>query len=129
MPSFQIAITPKRRAAARFVVKARRALQKAFADEQRASGVTQSELARRIEVNRSVVSRELRGQRDVSLSRIGEYAWAMGYEPKLVFEKPVRADGQNWGGNTTIAPKPAPLPAKDRDEVTMLNERMLEHAS
>ena len=48
MTSFQISVTPSRRAAARFVMRVRRAFQKALAEEGCASGLTQSEIAQRL---------------------------------------------------------------------------------
>ena len=63
MPSFQISVTPSRRAAARFVIRVRRALLKALAEEKARRGLSQSEMARLIGVHRSVIHRELRGQK------------------------------------------------------------------
>lgn len=79
MTSFQIALSPNRRAAARFVGSVRRKLQRAYA----LTGVNQSEIADKLGVHRSVISRQLRGQADLSLSRLGEIAWALGFEPQL----------------------------------------------
>lgn len=79
MASFQISISPSRRAAARFVGKVRRSLQRAFVEENtKDRRLNQSELARRIGVDRSVIHRELRGTKDISMSRVGQLAWAMG---------------------------------------------------
>ena len=75
--SFRSTISPKDQAAGRFVSRVRRELQKALAEEARKRGLTQSDLARTIGVNRSVISRELRG-------RVAEFAWALGRRP--VFE-------------------------------------------
>ncbi len=82
--SFRITISPKDQAAGRFVSRVRRALQKALAEEAQKGGLSQSDLARAIGVNRSVISRELRGHKDLSLSRVAELAWAMGRRP--IFE-------------------------------------------
>lgn len=97
MPSFQLTITPKRRAAGRYLSEVRREFQKAFAVEAQA-GLTQSEIARRLDVHRSVINREFKGTRDITPSRVGELAWAMGYRPIFQLEK-VR-DGV--GANATI---------------------------
>ena len=91
MPSFQIAITPKRRAAARFVVAVRRKLQKALVD----TGVTQTSIAKKLGVHRSVISRELRGTNNISLGRVAEFAWALGLEPHFEFKRPPQREGQN----------------------------------
>jgi plasmid maintenance system antidote protein VapI len=75
--SFQITLTPSRKAAARFVVAVRRALQRAYVEEQ-ANGLTQTTIAKTIGVHRSVINRELRGAKDITLGRVAELASAMG---------------------------------------------------
>jgi 1,6-anhydro-N-acetylmuramate kinase len=85
--SLQITISPKERAAGRFVERVRRAIQKALAEEHAKSGITQSDIARTIGVNRSVISREIRGHKDLSLSRVAEIAWALGRRP--AFDMPI----------------------------------------
>lgn len=86
MPSFRISVTPSRRAAARNIENVRRALLKALAEENERRGLTQSDVARTIGVHRSVVNRELRGRKDITLGRVGELAYAMGRE--IVFDLP-----------------------------------------
>jgi plasmid maintenance system antidote protein VapI len=87
MSSFQIAISPKRRAAGRFIARVRRVLQAAYVEENERSGMTQSDLARAVDVHRSVISRQLNGREDMTLGRVAELAWAMGRD--IVFELPV----------------------------------------
>ena len=95
MPSFQLTTSPSRRAAARYVQAVRRALQKALAVEAELSGLSQSEVARRIDVHRSVVNRELKGTKDITQGRVGELAWAMGYEPVFTLRKVELEAGSN----------------------------------
>ena len=95
MPSFQISITPKERAAGRFVALVRRAIQRALAEESAKRGLTQSDLARAINVNRSVVCREIRGHKDLTLSRVAELAWALGRKPVFELEMPMTAVSAN----------------------------------
>lgn len=83
MASFQISITPSRRAAGRFIAEVRRRLQKALVDENARSGLTQSDIARTIDVHRSVINREMRGYKDITLGRLAELAFAMGLTPKF----------------------------------------------
>ena len=83
MPSFQIAIEPNRRAAARFVGQVRRSLQKAYFEEQQKRGLSQSEIARLLKVHRSVINRELKGFKDITLGRVAELAWALGRRPSF----------------------------------------------
>ena len=91
MASFQIAISPSKRAAARFIGNVRRAIQKAMIED----GITQSDLARALGVHRSVISREIRGTRDLSLGRVGEFAQAMGRRATLSLPKIPAATGAN----------------------------------
>ncbi len=95
MTSFQIAISPSRRAAARFIARVRRALQTAVVEEGERSGVNQSEIARSIGVHRSVISRELNGRQDITLGRIAELAWALGREIEFELVEPKARDGSN----------------------------------
>src|SRR5690349_21278019 len=97
MPSLQITITPDKRAAARFVGKVRRAIQKAYIEEQRKSGVSQSDIARALGVHRSVINRELKGFKDLTLGRVAQLAWALGRAPTFSLEPKVEAAGQNSG--------------------------------
>jgi len=83
MQLFQITISPSRRAAARFVSKVRRSLQKALLEEERKTGLKQTDIAKAIGVHRSVINRELRGKKDITLGRVAELAWAMGRKPAL----------------------------------------------
>ncbi len=83
MPSFRTTVTPSRRAAARFVQDVRRAIQKALAEEEAKRGLTQSDIARAIGVHRSVINREIRGYKDLTLGRVAELAWAMGRMPEV----------------------------------------------
>lgn len=81
MPSFQTSITPSRREAGRYVTHVRRSIQKALAEEHQRRGLTQSDIARTIGVHRSVINREIRGYKDITLSRVAELAYALGRKP------------------------------------------------
>lgn len=98
--SFQIAIEPNRRAATRFVGKVRRGLQKLFVDNPE---ITRSQVADAIDVHRSVITRQLNGGSDISLARVAEIAWAVGYRPSIKFEK----IGDSPGCNLRPASAPA----------------------
>lgn len=95
MTSFQILISPSRRAAARYISVVRRSIQKALAEEKKESGITQSDMARSIGVHRSVINREIRGQKDITLGRVGELAWALGREIEFNLVKPTELRGKN----------------------------------
>lgn len=95
MPSFQITIEPNRRAAARFVSKVRRTIQKAFAEEQKKRGLSQADIARAIGVNRSVINRELKGFKDITLGRVAELAWVLDRVPSFDLSQQITPAGQN----------------------------------
>jgi transcriptional regulator with XRE-family HTH domain len=82
--SFRITLSPSKRTAGRFIEKVRRSLLSALAEEEAATGLTQSDIARTIGVNRSVISRELRGHKDITLGRVAELASAMKRKPQLI---------------------------------------------
>ena len=95
MPSFQLTISPSRRVATRFINNVRRLIQKTLVEEHRASGLTQSEIARRIGVHRSVINREIRGQQDLTLGRVAELVYALGRVPSFELKIPEIAAGTN----------------------------------
>ena len=95
MPSFQITISPKRRAATRFIGQVRRQMKRALAERREADGTTQTAVANKLDVHRSVINRELNGKNDIGLGRVGEFAWALGMEPHLEFRPITIGDGQN----------------------------------
>jgi hypothetical protein len=64
------------------VADVRRTLLKALADESE-RGMTQSAIANTIGVHRSVINRELRGIKDITLGRVGEIAYALGRKPVI----------------------------------------------
>lgn len=53
----------------------------ALVEEREKRGLTQSDVAKAIGVHRSVINRELRGQQNMTLSRVAELAHAMGRVP------------------------------------------------
>jgi hypothetical protein len=100
--SFQITISPSRRAAARFVTAVRRAIQKAYVEEQKA-GLTQTAIARALGVHRSVINRELRGRKDMTIGRVAELAWAMGRVPSFTMPKKTAVLNSNLPPVSTIS--------------------------
>jgi hypothetical protein len=57
--------------------------------------MNQAGIARALEVDRSVITKQLHGERDISLSRVGELAWAMGLKPELILHKEGAKAGDN----------------------------------
>jgi hypothetical protein len=115
MPSFQISITPSKRVAARFVTSVRRAILEALEQENKKRGLKQTDLARAINVHRSVINRELRGMKDMTIGRVGELSWALGRRPHFSLPEMTVSAGSNL-------PSPQPTiekKASSRDVVSL----------
>jgi len=97
MPSFRTSVTPHRRTAARFVEAVRRKLVAAYADQPE---VTQTAIAETLGVHRSVVNRQLRGLSNMSLGRVAELSWCLGFEPVFTLER------IHIGPTINVAPPP-----------------------
>jgi predicted transcriptional regulator len=74
------------------VSRVRRSIQKAFAEE---TSVSQTDIANSLGVHRSVINRQLKGYKDITLGRVAELAWALGREPEFSLAKPIVEDGDN----------------------------------
>jgi transcriptional regulator with XRE-family HTH domain len=68
--------------------------------------MTQAQIARSIGVNRSVINRELRGERDMTLGRVAEIAFALGRRAKLVLEPIEQGVGINISHQEFRPPAP-----------------------
>jgi transcriptional regulator with XRE-family HTH domain len=74
-------------------------LLKALAEEEMSTGLKQTDIARAIGVHRSVINRELRGKKDITLGRSAELAWAMGRKISFDLPKQVFSAGANHLSN------------------------------
>jgi transcriptional regulator with XRE-family HTH domain len=101
--SFQIGLSPHKRAAGRFVERVRRSLQRALVEEKAKNGTTQADIARMLGVHRSVINRELQGMQDLTLSRVAEIAFAL--NRKAVIDLPLRTGKQGSNINPPALPK------------------------
>ena len=85
-------VHPKRLAGARLISDALREIHKAFGSERAERRLTQTQIAQRLEVNKSCVNRWLNGQENLTLRSLAELAWAMDHEVVITFV-PVSAHG------------------------------------
>lgn len=109
--SFQIIISANRRAAARFVGNVRRALQRAYVEEQKRTGITQTKIAHALGVHRSVINRELKGTKDMTLGRVAELAWALGRKPVFELEPlPISTTANHLPQFSAAASAPSVIP-------------------
>jgi len=90
--SYELKIDPKKRAASRFIGKVRKALVSAAIDEKGMSGINQQKLAAALGVNRSMITRMLKGESNLTLRSVGELAWALGWEPEFTLKRRVAPD-------------------------------------
>ena len=73
---------------ARFIGKVRNELVRAFVEESATSGLTRDQLAQLLGVHKSVITKRLRGNVNLTLRSIGEMAWALDREPAFVLTRP-----------------------------------------
>lgn len=86
--SFKIKITAKDRSTGRFMSRVHRALAKIVTQMKDEKGLTQQQIADAMGVDKSVVSRILNGESNLTLKTIGDVSWAVGLKPELTF-KPI----------------------------------------
>jgi hypothetical protein len=94
MTFFRFDIGGRSRTAGRFIGRVRRELLRAITEEQRA-GLTQQELARRLESRRSNINRQLSGEAEITLRSLADFAWALDREITFELRRPDEAAGQN----------------------------------
>jgi len=74
----------------------RREIQKALAEEQVKTGITQASIANDLGVNRSVIHRQIMGLENLTLGTVGEIASALGRDPQFSMP-PLSPVGSNHG--------------------------------
>jgi len=94
--------------------RVRRELLRAVTEEKRA-GLTQQELARRLQSGRSNINRQLSGETEITLRSLADLAWALDREITFELRRPDNAAGQNIAPQTsTIGHRPIRIIAKTR---------------
>lgn len=121
MASFELDITDdKTRAGAEFLARIVEEMQRALVTEKCSRKITQQAIADKIGTSRHVINREVQGFENVSARRIGEFFWAIGWEPHFEAKKP--PSGQNCDfitppvGQQKASPVP-PLISRPESEV------------
>jgi DNA-binding XRE family transcriptional regulator len=121
MMSFRFAPDRRKRVTGRFFARVRRELQKAFMEEKKERGLTQSQLARELGVDRAVVCRQLSGTSNLTLRTLADYAWAMNRD--LIFAMPKHDAGANH--YMPVEPQvPGTIPATDVIPVFALHQKL-----
>lgn len=93
--SYRFSVDPKSRKVGRFLGRVRREIQKAFEEEKKSRGLTQAQIARLLGVDRSVVNRQLMGTENLTLRRVGEFAWVFGRDIEFFMLKKTIPAGAN----------------------------------
>jgi len=81
---------PRRRDRAHFLGDIFAALNRAFQEEVEQSGLTKAEIANRLGVHRSVITRRLSGEGNMTFETLHDMAWAMGR--RVTIDLPRRDD-------------------------------------
>jgi transcriptional regulator with XRE-family HTH domain len=106
MTFFRFDINARSRTAGRLMGRVRRELLRAVTEEKQA-GLTQQELARRLQSGRSSINRQLSGEAEITLRSLADLAWALDREITFELRRPDDAAGQNIAPQTsTIGHKP-----------------------
>lgn len=102
MTSFEFDISQKDLAGAQFISKVGRRLISAFVKRMRDEKITKKQLADLLEVDKSTVSRMLRGDANLTARTIGEISWALDIMPDLSLSFP---DDDRSNIRITIVPR------------------------
>jgi transcriptional regulator with XRE-family HTH domain len=100
MTFFRFDIDARSRTAGRLIGHVRRELLKAITEEKR-TGLTQQELAQRLDDERSNINRQLSGEAEITLRSLADLAWALGREITFELRRPDAAAGQNIAPTTS----------------------------
>ena len=95
MTSFQFDIGSRARNAGRFIGRVRDELLRALSERKKDDKLSQQELAKKLEVHRSQINRQLSGESNLTLRSLADLAWAMDMEISFELRKPVAEAGQN----------------------------------
>lgn len=92
MNSYLFDIGDRARKVSRFVFGVRNELQKALFIEKKSRKLSQQAIAQLIGVNRSVINRQIVGTENLTIRRVAELAWAMGWNIEFKMTKDATID-------------------------------------
>lgn len=121
MTSFELDIVDeKSRAGSEFLMLVVDEMRRALVAEKSERKLTQQSIAEKIGTSRHVINRELQGLENVSARRIGEFFWAIGWEPH--FEARRVPDRQNEIMPLAAAAAPQQLDGANRKARSALDD-------
>jgi len=83
MPSFEFDIGEQARIGSRFIAHVRDEIQRALFSEKSARKITQQQIAEKLGTSRAVINRQIMGLENMTLRRVAEILWAIGWEPRF----------------------------------------------
>ncbi len=118
MSSFDISAKELRRS--RFIGSVRRELKRAFSVAQK-RGISQRDIAKKLGVQPSVISRQLSGSANLTLASIGDLAWALDIYPRFRLFEAAELEQPNANSVTVfkVAPPSAVNPRGASSEHTV----------
>lgn len=100
--SYKRVFSRKDRIASRFLSQVHAAIAQAAISAKSEDGLTQRQVAEELGVDKSVISRILKGVGNPTIRTVGELTAALGYRPELVLHKVIAKTGSNA---FTVQPK------------------------
>ncbi len=95
MPSFEFDIGERSRVGARFISHVRDEIQNALFSEKSERKVTQQQIAEKLDTSRAVINRQIMGLENMTLRRVAEILWAIGWEPHFEARKIPAGENQH----------------------------------
>jgi transcriptional regulator with XRE-family HTH domain len=99
--SFHFDIGSRARQAGRLIGRVRSELLRALSERKAETGLSQQALARKLEVHRSLINRQLTGEANLTLRSLADLAWALDMEVSFELKKPTVETGQNQPTTTS----------------------------
>jgi transcriptional regulator with XRE-family HTH domain len=95
MTSFYFDIGSRARHAGRFIGRVRSELLRALSERKKDDKLSQQALAKKLDVHRSLINRQLSGEANLTLRSLADLAWAMDMEISFELKRPEIEFGQN----------------------------------
>lgn len=101
MTSFHFDIGDRARNAGRFIGRVRSELLRALSQKKMERSFSQQSLARKLEVHRSLINRQLSGEANLTLRSLADLAWALDMEISFELKSPTIETGKNQTSATS----------------------------
>jgi len=95
MTSFHFDIGSRARNAGRFIGRVQSELLRALAEKKMLRKFSQQSLARKLQVHRSLINRQLSGEANLTLRSLADLAWALDMEITIELKDPMVEAGSN----------------------------------